>query len=74
MRKPFPLIPEGVKEKLVNTLNSISIQICGYKHLHPADNICPAHQYLKAKNKYVNKSNRSWDRWEQCNGSPGNHI
>lgn len=64
MRKLFPFIPEGVKEKLVNTVNNISIQSCGYKHLHPADNIFPMHQYLNTKNKYVNKSNRSWDCWK----------
>lgn len=43
--------------------------ICGYKHLHPADNICPAHQFLKAKNKYINKSAGSlevlhWFPWK----------
>lgn len=70
MRKLSPLIPEGVKEKLVITVNNISVQICGYKHLGRADDIPPMQQWIGAKNKYVSKSNRGLGWSEVMHQSP----
>lgn len=49
------MIPEGVKDKLVNTVNNISIQICGYKRLHLAATFAPHTSTSKPRIKMLTK-------------------